>query len=588
MTISVCCVVLLSVLLLVVRHALRVPDISQQTTLISLLAHASRYELSSYSSSSSSFVTSLLPSCSTLNPNLTLSLLHFAGTTQHENVHADCQEYHSTGHCWAPLSHSAHRPRWLVWAVESGPELGGGGGLADRTKGLLTILSLSLLVGRAFAVHAVDFIPFTEVYDRGLLHWIDWAGIQPELRQGNHVHVLDWISTDGAISKDDTDWLSEWDRYDVVRIKSNMNGFPDLLDNLSLMRAFRAFGFHATTEKGDLDMYWQCLMDFALTYTPHVLDVLNPILMQLGRPRLLTWAQERQAAGGDVFAHPNASAGLPTASSSRLYCAQLRMGSHGGQTTNDKQVGFRDVEGFLQHENIPRVLTQLSSLVAKDLTERKQLMQGRSGPKSLTCSLFITADSDISGAGLSAELLSCHLLQIPGRIGHVDQLHAVKGNASAIREVWVTTLVTHHLLGECDMATIYPTGYGTSARWRTRNRHLGGAAFVSAAYRDTFVIGYNSSIVPYAHRRGSGGRENPQDYRAIKADVRAIIEHEVLVNLTERASLQPQLYETFQSSAELPMQPPRDPMSQERTPRLGWNVLIERIMEEVPHVGSRL
>ena len=360
-----------------------------------------------------------------------------------------------------------------------------GGGLADRLKGLLTVLPLALLTGRAFAVNVIDFLPFSDVYGRSHLEWVEWQGIPEPVRRAGSIHDVTWINhLEHPISYGQYDWRREWRDEDIVTIRANQNGFGDLLDNKYLMPAFRAFGFHAVTEKGDMDMYWECLMDYALSFTAPVTGVLNQLLAQVGRPAVQTW-EERQSAREQSTVSPYMRWLLPPSKPSRvsgdgsgevrrLYCAQIRMGSNGHRTTGNGSIGFSDSESFITQSSFEPIFNQLDALI-------EQHQQSLPSPSPYT--LFITSDSNEYQTALLSKWANISQLSVPGPTAHIDKLNDVAKQYDVVLSAYVKTIATHYLLGECDIAAVSPTGYGTTARWRSRNHGVNGRPFTARAQR---------------------------------------------------------------------------------------------------------
>ena len=512
----------------------------------------------------------VLPSCAILSSNLTANLLHHSSTIQHDNVHADCTDYYHTGSCVSVSvtgQQRAFRPQWLVFVIESGPDANGAGGLADRLKGLLTVLPLALLVGRAFAVHVIDFLPFSDVYGRSHLEWVEWEGIPEQVRLGAVTHELDWINLDyHPISRGNADWRYEWRNWDIVKIKVNLNSFPDLVENSKLMRAYRAFGFHAATEKGDMDVYWECLLEYALSFQQPVLSVLNPLLAQIGHPGVVTW-RDRQEQSDLTAVSPYMRWLLPSASATsesrhthsnrRLYCAQIRMGAAGHRATGNGSIGFADSESFIASSLFDSILAQLHNLI-----EQHQ----HSMPSPAPYTLFITSDSNEYQQALPARWADVPQLEVPGPTAHIDKLKDVADQYDVVLAAYVKSIVTHYLLGECDIAAVSSTGYGTTARWRTRNHALAaGRPFRDRAYNGTYLINVtDAAFTPYRHRRGSGGREDANDYYPISEQLQTLIDRELVTEPAVRAMFNVSLYDTYQASSELPVEPPADSMSKSR------------------------
>ena len=557
------------------------------------------------SSSPSCPGSSVLPSCSILNANLTQNLLHYSRTIQEPQVHADCADYLYTGMCVTShagaTSPTPIRPQWLVFLIHSGPDTEGAGGLADRLKGLLTVLPLALLTGRAFAIHAIDYLPFSHIYGRGQLNWVEWEAIPAEVRAGSAVRLDNWYNhADHLMSAGQHNWRWEWRHSDIVQIRFNLNGFPDLMENQHLLPAYRAFGFHAATEKGDMDMYWECLTDFALTYKPAVTAVLNPLMQQIGRAPVLTWEESisrphhpistptlppnpysrwldgngrpraaQEAASADEAAPVIAS----TCAGQRLYCAQIRMGANGQQTTGNTSVGFSDTESFIGQSSFASIFTQLDSLIEQH--QQRLTSSQPACPHPQPYALFITSDSNSYQSALPASWSGIPQLSVPGYTAHIDKLSDVMSQYDVVLAAYVKTVVTHYLLGECDVAAVSATGFGTTARWRTRNRQLGSTAFSARAYTTTHLIptttasaqdgSASAPFAPYQHRRGSGGREQDKDYLPMSAKLLAVVEAEVLTNPAVRAALNASLYNSYQASSELPAEPPIDPACRGRT-----------------------
>ena len=520
-------------------------------------------------------VPTVLPSCSILNPNLTDNLLHHAATVQTDNVHADCGDFYFTGTCVTDDStRRAFMPRWLVFTIESGPTSHGAGGLADRLKGLLSVLPLALLTGRAFAVHVIDYLPFSEVYGRSELEWVEWEGIPEQVRLGGRISTLEWLNRhkEHVAAHGNVDWRWDWRHYEIVKVQLNLNVFADFAENTRTLPAYRAFGFHAATEKGDLDMYWECLTDYALTFQPPVARTLNELLAQVGRPPVLTW-EERMAAPAFAAASTAVSVYLPWMRGGTerrveqtqlqegwrpLYCAQLRMGSASARrSTDNTSVGFEDTESFLALSSFGSIFAQLDALIEQH--------QHITLPSPVPYTLFITSDSNDYQHALPAAWASVPQLNVPGPTAHIDKLHGVADQHDVVLAAYVKSIATHYLLGECDIVAVSATGYGPTARWRTRNRNLHGRPFSARAYDGTYMISVpNATFTPYRHRRGSGGREMLEEYFSLRPPLRKIVAEQLITDPVVQEALNASRYDTFQASSELPFEPPVDPMCSNR------------------------
>ena len=543
-----------------------------------------------------------LPSCSLVNLNLTLSLLEYSSSIQTRHVHADCAHYQKTGRCVSnsvptlagSSPSAAFRPRWLVFRILT-DEKGGAGGLSDRLKGLLSMLTLAALLGRAFAIEATELSTFRLTYERSAaLEWVDYADI-PEAVRAHKKRTLElwWINKHNVdiVSRHDTDWRAEWAAYDVVKIQANLNHFADIRENTHLLAPYRAFGFDASTDKGDLDMYWGCLHDFSLSYTPAVLAVLNPLLAAIERPPVLSWQDTLEvqrvqlatasagrlqlpftptsavaSASSSSSSSPSSNSSSSSSSSSsaspvhRLYCAQIRMGSNGvingssGTLTSFEQ----DPAWFINKAKLVQILERLQSLVGDD----RQVWADAHDGAAPAYSVFVTSDGDNWRSVLPANLSTATLLVVPGVTAHLD--HLVDSTSKAqVLEAAVKVVVSHYLLGECDIAVVTGTGFGATSAWRTRNRDVHGQPFTNQAYVGRYQMRIRDvDIRPYEHVRGSHGWETDDQWRAVKPAIRAIIDREVYGDQHDlRYVLDPRRYGFRQASAALPVAPPRDPMS---------------------------
>lgn len=549
-----------------------------------------------------------LPSCSILNANITHNMLHHQWMIQHRHVHSDCSGYAVTGQCvYAPsndddvLTPSSHvvtfTPKWLVFHINSGPGKKGTGGLADRMKGLLTAYGLSLLLGRSFALHVEDFVPFTATFNRGVIEWIPFESIDRSVREGGRVHAINWQGIwdhRPLTDREQHDWISEWSPFDIVEIEYNMNGFSDLMDHPKFFPAYRAFGFHGATEKGDMDVYWECFMESLFSYTQPVLNVLNPLLDQINRPQQKTWEQrsstiptrsqiiERQSVEDKALqfsrqaydhliarqheqsiqlyrsrfsyaVNPSTSGRNSTSFQPRpLYCLQIRMGSNGQQQTNNKTIGFQDFEGFLQVDQLQNIFKQFESKISSHLDNNPKYDRS-------TATLFITGDSDAYLNFIPDSLLGSPMIVVPGRTAHIDMLQALMNDPTIMSEAVIKTIATHYMLGECDVAYVTESGFGPTALWRSRNRAHAEHPFEDQVWEDKFMINKKGEIAPYVHMRGAAGREYDVEFRAIKPETRAILEKEILVNQSLIESYRPDKHGKYQSSAHLDFQVPIDP-----------------------------
>lgn len=546
-----------------------------------------------------------LPSCSILNENLTRNILHHQWMIQHKHIHSDCSSYSVTGQCVYISSninsslvdrphlnsHISFVPKWLVFHISAGPgKAGGSGGLADRLKGLLTVFGTSLLIGRSFALFVEDYVPFGATFDRGIVEWIDYESIPVAVRDGGKVHTANWQSID--INRP---MHIEWSDHDIVIIKYNMNGWPDFVDRPNLLSASRAFGFHTATEKGDMDLYWECMMDALFTYTPNVLDVLNPLLQSMNRPPLMTWKQrsktvptlsqiiERQAVEQRVKSHSlhlydqlielshqqsvqlyrskfslniipantqsNVQANNTASVRPRsLYCLQIRMGSNGQQLTNNQTIGFNDTEGFVDAVKLQTIFGEFDAKITN-----------HSGVNRALATLFITSDSDLYVNLMPQSISSSDLLVVPGRTAHIDKMADLVNAPRVMLEASIKAIVTHYMLGECDMAIVTDTGFGPTGLWRGRNRAHAEHPLQDQVWEDKYKLRSDGQITPYVHMRGSVGREKPGEYRQISSASRAKIEQQILVNETLINALRPELYGSFQASSRLNYSIPDDP-----------------------------
>jgi len=543
-----------------------------------------------------------LPSCSILNANLTQNLLHHQWMIQHPHVHSDCSAYSITGQCIYQSDDTSNsralpfKPRWLVFHINSGPGKKGTGGLADRMKGLLTAFGLSLVMGRAFALHVEDYVPFTATFDRGVIEWIPYESIPETVRQST-IKDINWqgIWDHRPLTDREThDWITEWAPYDIVQIEYNMNGFTDLMDHPKFFPAYRALGFHSISEKGDMDVYWECFMEALFTYTQPVLDVLNPLLESINRPASIGWEQrslmlptidqiiQQQAIDERILKHskqaydsvierrhqrsielyrskfsrvsnPSMYKSSDSSLQTRpLYCLQIRMGSNGQQTTNNKTVEFKDFEGFLKVDQLQHVFKEFESKISSHLDNNPKFDRA-------TATLFITGDSDAYLQFIPKSLENSPKIVVPGRTAHIDMMQAMINDPAAMLESVIKTIATHYLLGECDAAYVTESGFGPTGLWRGRNRAHAEHPFEEQVWEDKYMINKQGVVVPYVHMRGAAGREYDVEYRPIKPEIRTIVEKEILVNNTLIEALRPEKHGKFQSSAQLDFNVPIDP-----------------------------
>ena len=511
-----------------------------------------------------------LPSCSVISYNLSHNLLRYQWQVQRPQVTSDCSAYAFTGSCH--YEGRDLRPRWLVVRV-----LHGAGGLVDRLRSVLNVLGLALLLNRAFAIDWQDFIPLSHTHQRGVLEWKEWQDVQAELRVGSASSAeMHWESQlDHPFVKED--WRAEWSEVDVVFVHYNIQGFPDLLDNPHLSTAYRAFGFHAMTEKGDMDLYWECLMDLLFSFAPPVLDLINPLLTQLGRPRLRSWA-ERVAATPQLLLPPTAAslaASPPTHNQSLaayraqfvlpeaegglaafqpLYCLQLRLGgssSSANASSADASLGFTDYESFLSPEGLSRLFTNFTAMIDR--------LPAPSPPLSLNHSFFFTSDTGAHVQSIPPAVLRWPVLDIAGRYAHLDYLDPQQADMPVILQAAAKVVATHLLLGECDVAWVTESGFGPSAVWRRRNRRLS-QPLRQAPYTPYSLIRKDYSIIPLVHRRGGMGRLDKDTYTARSDAVLEALAECCLRSEEQRKALAAEPFNQTQASAELLMEPPLDPL----------------------------
>lgn len=540
-----------------------------------------------------------LPSCSIINVNLTHNLLVHQWTIQHPHIHADCSAYPITQECIyqsleqplnqlidpftnqpveRPVNHSIKqfRPKWLVFRM-----LQGSGGLADRLKGMLSVMSLSLMLGRAFAIQSDPVNPLSVIFDRGVFEWADFDKLPSSIQNSQSRHDVAWFDAHWRpIYRDHADWNALWEKYDVVTVTYNYNGFVDLMDNRSLYNRYRTFGFHSFTEKGDMDLYWECLLDYMFRFTPAVLQSINPILQSVNRKPLKSWQEiepevptlndliELQSKHQFLLSNQtheqlwsryqsqfyyDIGPSINDQSNNRshsLFCVQLRMGSNAkfdDQSNNQsKSLSFKDSEGFLRSEQFEHIFRQMDAHVKTEHVINLSTKQ----------SLFLTSESPEFESHIPESWKSLQRLVVPGRTGHIDKV--TSADPSLLHEAAINTVVTHFLLGECDVCAVSISGFGPTALWRGRNRHAK-QPLQDAVYDKKFLIKKdNGDLFPYRHMRGSVGREYDFEYKHRETHVVKTVE--TLFNASVAKALSAETFGKFQASAQLSILPPDDPM----------------------------
>ena len=442
-----------------------------------------------------------LPQCTLLNYNFTLNLLHYVRYIQQPHVQADCAAYSQSDTC--QLGERSLRPQWLVFAVDMKD---GGGGYADRLKGLLSTFLLAVLQQRAFAIDNLRPLPWTDLWLPNALPWLTAAQLDARLRinhtadtsllQLNYMGPELWQSLDHNLSAD-------WAAHSVVRMRHNANSFALAFNNPHLHEAARSMGFDLSMA-ADLDYYEACFLQLLFRPTPLLADAVNDVMRQLGRP-LVSSASPTEAAHRALQYYTSP----PPASYTPLYCAQIRMGNGGANRS------FTDTEQFLSPEELPKLMSAL-----------QQLVQARS-PNGASYFLFVTSDS------LDHEALIPHYFPSPpaavvtvqGRPFHVDKDASFAADVAELRASYVMTVVSFHLLGECDLTLISRSGFGSLSQYRTRQlrklrRQMAaarqgtgvGSERAQRDYDDVYIIeNQGGKVVEFKHVRGSDGRERGVD-----------------------------------------------------------------------------
>ena len=444
-----------------------------------------------------------LPQCTLLSYNLTLNLLHYVRYVQIPHNQADCSDYSRTSLC--TVGGAVMAPRWLLWSVD---QVEGGGGYADRMKGLMSTFLIALFARRAFAIDNPRPLPWTDFWQPNVLPWLTLAQLDPALQGLPSPHErlqYNYMGSDADQLNDHNVW-NDWEGHPLVRMRHNGNSFPTALNNGHMRQPLFDLGIDRTS-RADLDYYLACFMQVLLKPAPLLQDALNAVMGSIGRP---LYSSIRPALAAHQALAWYTSLPSPGNASIPLFCAQIRMGNGG------RERSFTDSEQFISTSDLPRIFQQL----------QEQVLARMKDPK-LPYYLFVTSDSSDYQPLIAQYFPSppAIVLTVTGAPFHIDKTDDFKDDAQALRSSYLLTIASFHLLGECDMALLSRSGFGTLSQFRMRqNKRLRrqmrkaqggtGAADVDdkANYSDLyFVENGGGQLADYRHVRGGDGRERGSD-----------------------------------------------------------------------------
>ena len=441
-----------------------------------------------------------LPQCTLLSYNLTLNLLHYVRYVQLPHNQADCSGYsHRKPTCKLGGGVSM-TPRWLLWSVDT---VEGGGGYADRMKGLMSTFLIALFARRAFAIDNERPLPWTDFWQPSVLPWLTLPQLDPALQHLSDPHALlqyNYMGWDAA-QLDDHHVFNDWEGHPLVRMRHNGNSFPTTVNNVNMRQPLFRLGIDRT-ERTDLDYYLACFSQLLLKPSPALEGVLNGVMGSIGRP---LYSSVRPALAAHQALSWYTSPPPPGNASIPLFCAQIRMGN------GAKGRSFTDTEEFIATAQLPGILTQLHEQLAKRMPNTNK-----------PYFLFITSDSTDYQPLVQLHFPSppAVVISIDGAPFHIDKTDALGNDTGSVRASYLLTIASFHLLGECDMVFISRSGFGSLSQFRMRqNKALrrqmlaekkGGAdalAANSAEYSDIFIVeNGGGQVVEWKHVRGGDGR----------------------------------------------------------------------------------
>ena len=444
-----------------------------------------------------------LPQCTLLSYNLTLNLLHFVRYVQDPIIQADCSRYDKSRHC--RLSGERLVPRYLIWSVD---QKEGGGGYADRLKGLVSTLLIALITERALVIDNTRPLPWTDFWLPSVLPWVTLQELEARVQNrtgADEMLQYNYMGWDAA-QLNDHNLRKDWEGHPVVRMRHNGNTFPTVFNNVHLRDYAWALGFDRTMT-GDLDYYLGCFLQYLQKPTPLLQNSLNAVLGRIGRPLVSSVKPvlaAHQALAFYTSAPPAGPASIP------LFCAQIRMGN-GAQAKS-----FTDSEQFLSHDQLPALFQHFEEKV-------KERVKGDS-----PYFLFITSDGKDYVEYVPTHFPSppAILLEMDASPIHIDKTDGVT-DVEELRRSYLMTITSFILLGECDMALLSRSGFGTLSQFRMRQlkklrgqwrkkEGKGGKEGEVRPYEDLYFIeNGEGKVVEFHHVRGGDGRERGDDVKLV-------------------------------------------------------------------------